>query len=171
MDVESLIRNTIEKHLHLSVESIERAGKGASGSVYRVVLNGEPKNVAVKISQHPELMLQEFEMLSFLKEKTESKIPGIYFCDGTDNLGIIGMEYINGISGTDKSLKYRFNKKHLAENIVDNLLVIQRVHNDKFGPYDNAVYDTWQEYYKALPMRYMLFQRRCIPKAVSMRLL
>ena len=148
MDIELQLKSTVEKLLNTNVKEISRVGNGASGSVYRISCSGKPDTVAVKVSEHSELMLQEFKMLSFLKEKTASKIPDVYFYDNTDNMGIIAMEYIDGISGTDKSLKYRFNKKHLAESIVDNLLVIQQAHNDKFGPYDNAVYETWQEYYK-----------------------
>lgn len=148
MDVDLLIKKSIEKNLKQSVESISRIGNGASGSVYRVNCSGEPKVMAVKVSEHSELMLQEYNMLSFLKQNTESKIPEVYFFDKTDNLGIITMEYINGVSGSDKSLKFRLGRKRLAESIVDNLLVVQQAHNDKFGLYNNAVYDTWQEYYK-----------------------
>lgn len=148
MDIDILIKKSIEKRLGLSVEHISRVGSGASGSVYRVNCSGEPKVVAVKVSEHSELMLHEYEMLSFLRQNTESKIPEVYFFDKTDNLGIIAMEYINGVSGTDKSLKFRIGRRHLAESIVDNLLVVQKAHNDKFGPYNNATYDTWQEYYK-----------------------
>ena len=149
MDIEDLIINSINKNLGFSVENISPVGKGASGSVYRVRCNRGTKEIAVKISQHPELMVQEFEMLSFLKNNTSSKIPEVYFFDKTDDNAIIAMEYIDGISGTDKALKFSFKKKHLAESIVDNLLVIQQTKNNKFGPYDNADYDTWQEYYKS----------------------
>lgn len=148
MNIDSLIKNSIEKHSDLSVQAIFPIGNGASGSVYRVNCLGEHKTIAVKVSEHSELMLQEFEMLSFLKKKTASKIPEVYFFDKTDGKGIIAMEYVDGISGTDKSLKFKLNKRHLAESIVDNLLEIQKAKNDKFGPYNNAVYDTWQEYYK-----------------------
>lgn len=148
MNIELLIKNSVNKNLGFDTKDISRLGKGASGSVYRVTCGGEPKTIAVKISQHPELMLKEFEMLSFLKEKTSSKIPDVYFFDQTEETGIIAMQYIDGISAADKSLKFKFNKKHLAQSIVNNLLVIQQAHNDKFGPYNNAVYDTWQEYYK-----------------------
>ena len=147
MDIKKLIENVVNKKLHISVREIVKVGKGASGSVYRVKCNGIPKIIAVKISSHPELMLQEFEMLSFLKEKTESKIPNVYFFEQVENIGVIGMEYISGICGTDKSIPYSFRKKHLAESIVNNLLVIQKAHNDKFGVYNHAVYDTWQQYY------------------------
>ncbi len=148
MNIKDLIESSISRKAGFSVENISPLGKGASGSVYRVICNGGTKTIAVKISQHPELMHQEFEMLSFLKNNTSSKIPEVYFFDKAEGTAIIAMEYINGISGTDKALKYRLKKKHLAESIVDNLLVIQQTKNDKFGPYNNAVYDTWQDYYK-----------------------
>lgn len=148
MDIDLLIKKSVEKHLALSVKSVLRVGNGASGSVYCVTSSGKPEMIAVKVSEHSELMFQEYEMLSFLKKKTKSKVPEVYFFEKIENTGIIAMEYINGLSGTDKSLKFRFGKRHLAESIVDNLLIIQQAHNDKFGPYNNATYDTWQEYYK-----------------------
>lgn len=149
MNNENLIINSINKNLGLSAENIYPLGKGASGSVYRVVCNRRTQEIAVKISQHPELMKQEFEMLSFLKNNTSSKIPDVYYFDNSEGTAIIAMQYINGISGTDKAIRFSLKKKHLAESIVNNLLVIQRAKNDRFGPYDNAVYDTWQEYYKS----------------------
>lgn len=143
-----LIETAVQKNMTCGVREVVHIGKGASGAVYRVTCDGELKEMAVKISKHPELMQQEYKMLSFLKEKTQSKIPAVYFCETVENNGIIAMEYINGISGADKKLKYRFGKKRLAHSIVDNLLVLQQAHNDKFGLIDHAVYDTWQAYYK-----------------------
>ncbi len=148
MNIEKLIRESIKNNFDASVNGIQSCGKGASGAVYRVECSGEIKTLAVKISEHPELMEQEYDMLSFLKEKTESKIPQVYFFEKLDNIGIIAMEFIDGVSGSDKSLKYSLRRKHLAESIVDNLLTVQKAHNDKFGPYNNAVYDTWKEFYK-----------------------
>lgn len=146
-DKEKLIKDAIQHNLCLSVNEISTLGNGASGCVYRVKCDDE-KIMAVKTSGHPELMRQEFEMLAFLKKNTSSKIPDVYFFDEADGTGIIAMEYINGISGTDKAIKYSLRKRNLAQSIVNNLLIIQQAHNDKFGPYNNAVYDTWQEYYK-----------------------
>lgn len=148
MDAEKLIEEVIKNHLGLPVIEILPAGKGASGSVYRVRCGGEPETLALKISSHPELMLQEFQMLSFLKEKTKSKIPNIYFFDRIGQAGVIAMEYVFGIPGTDRAIQYSFHKKRLAESIVNNLLEIQKAHNEKFGPYNEAVYDTWQECYQ-----------------------
>ena len=148
MDINKAITDAVENKLGISVLGISHAGKGASGSVYCVNCTGEPKKIAVKVSEHSELMKQEFQMLSFLREKTNSKIPEVYFFNETDSHGILAMEFIDGITPSQKNLWYRLNKKHLAENIIDNLLVIQEAKNDKFGPYDNAIYDSWYDYYK-----------------------
>ena len=158
-NTEELIKNSIQKNLKTSVIEISKSGNGASGSVYRVICK-DKRTIAVKISNHPELMMQEFEMLSFLKKKTTGKIPDVYFFEEADGTDIIGMEYINGISGASKSLKYTLRKKRLAESIVNNLLTIQKAHNDKFGPYNNAVYDTWQEYYKMFADEIYNFSRQ-----------
>jgi predicted Ser/Thr protein kinase len=123
MDIDSLIRNSVEKYLGIAVRSISPIGNGASGSVYRVDCTGKPEIIAVKASEHSELMSQEYEMLTFLKQKTESKIPKVYFFDKSENVSIIAMEYINGVSGNDKSIRFRFKRRRLAESIVDNLLV------------------------------------------------
>lgn len=159
MNAEQLIKNSVKKNSENSVVNVSQLGNGASGSVYRVTYDNE-HSIAVKISKHPELMKKEFDMLLFLKEKTESKIPEVYFFDEVKGYGIIAMEYINGISGTDKALKFSFNKKHLAESIVNNLITIQQAHNDKFGPFDNAVYDTWQEYYKQFADEIYVFSKQ-----------
>lgn len=159
MNTEALINNHIQNNLGICIKSITRIGNGASGSVYKVICDNK-QTLAVKISTHPELMKQEFEMLSFLKEKTASKIPDVYFFDKTEETGIIVMEYINGISGTDKALKFSCKKKHLAKSIVNNLITIQQAHNDKFGPFDNAVYDTWQEYYKLFADEIYVFSKQ-----------
>ncbi len=147
MNTEKAIKNAIHKRLGASVKEIVPIGKGASGSVYRVSCDGYPNEIAVKISIHPDLIRQEFEMLSFLREKTESKIPRVYFFEEAEAVGLLAMEYVAGISGADKSVKYSLRKKKLAKSIIENLLVIQKAHNDKFGIYNDATYDMWQDYY------------------------
>lgn len=57
------------------------------------------------------------------------------------------MELLKGINGGSKKAHYLKNKKHLANNIIDCFEDMQSIHNDKFGFYDNAIYDTWQEFY------------------------
>lgn len=56
------------------------------------------------------------------------------------------MEYIKGMSGKSKFINFVPSRKHLRNSIIDALMNAQSVHNDKFGKYDNHVYDTWAEY-------------------------
>ena len=142
------VKKLTEANLDVTVTKISPLGKGASGSVCLVFCDKPPYKIAVKVSSHPELMAKEFRMLSFLKDKTESKVPDLYFYDEYDGKSYIAMEYIEGVSGSDKMLMLKPGRKHLAESIIDNLLIIQKAKNDKFGPIDNAVYDTWKEYYR-----------------------
>ena len=158
-DHEALIKSIIHQHLGISVAEITPAGKGASGSVFRVKCEENDKTLAVKISPHPDLMREEYEMLSFLRQKTKSKVPAVYFFDETNDLGMIAMEYVDGVSGRERSLLYSPRRAKLAESIVDNLLLIQEAHGEKFGPYNCAEYDTWQAYYKSFAEEIYAFSK------------
>lgn len=144
------VKKITETKLGITVTKISPLGKGASGAVFLLMCDKKPYKIAVKVSPHPELMRKEYEMLSFLKERTESKVPRLYYYETADSKAYIAMEYIEGVSGTDKTLMLRPGRKHLAESIISNLLLIQKAKNDKFGPIDNAVYDTWKDCYREL---------------------
>ncbi len=148
MDADKLIRKSVLKNLNALVTDVSPLGNGACGSVYKVEC-GKTKTFALKISEHVSLMEEEYKMLSFLGEKTESKIPKVHYFDREEQYGIIAMEYIDGIGGGDERVKSIADKERLANSIVDNLIAIQSARNDKFGPYDDPRYDTWYEYYKA----------------------
>ncbi len=158
MDTDKLIKSSVEKNFKASVLEISRIGSGASGSVYRVDLENS-ETIALKLSPHASLMKQEYEMLSFLKANTKSKIPKAFCFDTEDGYGIIAMEYINGISGASEAVKNIADKAYLCESIVDNLIAIHQATGDKFGPYDNAEYDTWNEYYKGFADEILEFSR------------
>ncbi|MBE6588023.1 MAG: aminoglycoside phosphotransferase family protein [Ruminococcaceae bacterium] len=158
MDVYKLISKSISKNLNSSVKDISPLGNGASGSVFRVELE-DSKVFAVKLSAHASLMEDEYKMLSFLKEKTESKIPRVYYFDVEDGYGMIAMEYINGIGGASEAVKDISDKEKLRESIVDNLILIHKVKGSRFGPYDNAVYDKWTDYYKGFADEILVFSR------------
>lgn len=159
MNTENLIRTAVAEHMGGCTICVEPVGKGASGSVYRVECSNFPSAVAVKVSTHPELMQREYRMLSLLKERTASRIPELYFFHRTEDMALLAMEYIEGVSGAEEALLSRPGREHLAESIIDNLLLIQRARNDKFGPWDHAVYDSWQEYYREFADAMFAFAR------------
>lgn len=142
------IKLAIENKMNCKITEYSHTGKGASANVYKVKLNKSPYCIAVKTNDIPKLIFDEYNNIKFISEKISCKLPKIYFVDNINGKGILAMEFINGVSPNNKTLLLKRNKSKLANEIVDNLIKIHSVHNDKFGPINNAVYDSWYEYYK-----------------------
>ena len=143
-----LIKSVVEKQMNTEVRQIRAVGKGASGSVYLVKIACKPYEIAVKTSKFYDAISKEKNMLDFLSSKVSYKVPKTYFLHQENDTVFFGMEYIKGMSGKSKFINFVPSRKHLRNSIIDALMNAQSVHNDKFGKYDNPVYDTWQEYYK-----------------------
>ena len=143
-----LIKSVVEKQMNTKVKQIRSVGKGASGSVYLVKIKTEPFKIAVKTSKYYDAVCKERDMLDFISTKVSYKIPKTYFLYSENDTVYLGMSYIKGMSGKSKYLAFVPSKKRLRNSIIDALMNAQSVHNDKFGKYDNPVYDTWEEYYK-----------------------
>ena len=143
-----LIKSVVEKQMHTTVSKIRAVGKGASGSVYLVKITTEPYEIAVKTSKFYDAICKEKDMLDFLSPKVSYKVPKTYFLHRENDTVYLGMDYIKGMSGKSKYLAFIPSRKRLRNSIIDALMNAQSVHNDKFGKYDNPVYDTWAEYYK-----------------------
>lgn len=143
-----LIKSVVEKQMNTKVKQIRAVGKGASGSVYLVKITTEPYEIAVKTSKFYDAICKEKKMLDFLSPKVSYKVPKTYFLHQENDTVFFGMEYIKGMSGKSKFINFVPSRKHLRNSIIDAFMNAQSVHNDKFGKYDNPVYDTWAEYYK-----------------------
>lgn len=146
--MKNTIKTIVEKQMNTKVKSVRECGKGASGSVYLVKITTEPFEIAVKTSKYYDAICKEKDMLDFLSPKVSYKVPKTYFLHRENATVYLGMDYIKGISGKSKYLAFVPSRKKLRNSIIDALMNAQSVHNDKFGKYDNPVYDTWVEYYK-----------------------
>ncbi len=144
----NLIKEIVENQLKTKVRKIRAVGKGASGSVYLVKITTEPYEIAVKTSQFYDAICKERDMLDFLSSKVSYKVPKPYFLYRENETIYLGMDYIKGMSGKSKYLAFVPSRKRLRNSIIDALMNAQSVHNNKFGKYDNPIYDTWAEYYK-----------------------
>lgn len=142
----NLITDYISRNTEFNPTDITLIGSGASAKVYKAVLDEEPYSLAVKYSRNPELLLQEYEQIKFLNDRVECKLPKLYHFGQCGDGTVIVMEHFDGVSA-DKIKNIRKASKILPNMIVDNLIKIHSVHNDKFGPVDNAVFDTWYDYY------------------------
>lgn len=146
MDTNTII-TYITQNTQFKPTDISVAGKGASAYVYRVELEESPYRLAVKCSNNPELLEQEYEQIKFINDKVDCKFPRLYhFGLCGDKSAVMIMEHFDGVSAS-KLKNIRKAKESLPDIIIDNLLKIHSVHNGKFGPIDNAVYDTWLDYY------------------------
>ena len=143
-----LIKSVVEKQMNTEVKQIFAVGKGASGSVYLIKITTEPYEIAVKMSKYYDAISKEKDMLDFLSPKVSYKVPKTYFLHRENDTVYLGMDYIKGMSCKIKYLAFVPSRKKLRNSIIDALMNAQSVHNDKFGKYDNPVYDTWKEYYK-----------------------
>lgn len=142
------IKNIVEQQLNTTVISVTDIGKGATATAFCVETETAPYKLVVKTGKYTELLCREKEMLNFLASKVHYKVPKTYFFINDGDTAYLGMEYIEGTNGANRKILFLRDKKQLANCIVDGLLDMQNVTNNKFGAFDNAVYDTWQEYYR-----------------------
>ncbi len=140
------VKSVVENQLHTKVIAVATAGKGASGSVYCVATEQEPYKLAVKVGNEFDMLLEEKEMLDFLLDKVDFKVPKPFFLCTNDDKSYLGLEFIDGESG--KKIPLICNKKKLSDNIIAAFMNMQSVKNNKFGKYNNPIYDTWIDYYR-----------------------
>ena len=138
---------TIEQKLNCKVLNYSHIGNGASGCVYKVKIDSEPYKLALKINDYPDLIAEEYNSNDFISSRVDCKLPKLYFTETVDGKGILAMELIDGVTPSNKNLLFRKNKSKLANEIVDNLIKIHSVHNDKYCPINNAFYSSWYDYY------------------------
>ncbi len=141
------IQQIVENEMNTAVKSVSEIGNGATALAYLVEISDKPYKIVVKAGKYTDLLCKEKDMLDFLGEKVSYKIPDTYFYLNDGEVAFLGMEFLEGINGGSKKVRYLKNKKHLANNIIDCFENMQNIHNDKFGFYYNAIYDTWQEFY------------------------
>lgn len=143
----NIILNYVSDNTEFTPIDISTVGKGASACVYKVNIEQEPYSLAVKYSSNAELLKQEYEQIKFINDRVDCKLPRLYhFGECGNGTAVMIMELFDGISA-DGIKHIRKASKILPDMIVNNLLKIHTVHNDKFGPAENATYDTWYDYY------------------------
>lgn len=109
----------IEEKMNCKVLNISVIGNGASGCVYKVQLDTAPHCIAVKTSNYPELIFDEYKKIKFISSRVDCKLPKLYFVEEVDGKGFLAMELIEGVTASAKALLFKPNKKKLAKEIVD----------------------------------------------------
>lgn len=149
MDIKKIVDFVNDNTAFSLIENnIKTCGGGATATVYLAEISEEPKKVIVKISPYYDIIEQEYKFIKFISERVDCKLPHIYYFGAdSQNNGIMIMEYFDGQNVKSAKIT-RKNCSQLSNQIIDNLIKIHSVHNDKYGPINNAIYDTWRDYYK-----------------------
>lgn len=158
---DNFIKEITENRLNCKVLETNKIGEGASAEIYKVKTDKAPYVFAVKYSEYPDLMSEEYKAVKFISDRVDCKLPKIYAFIEEADFGLLIMEYIDGKSATLKNLRFKLRKKKLTDEITDNLIKIHSVHNDKFGPAANAVYNTWGDYYSEFAKGIYEFTGKC----------
>ncbi|MBS6613502.1 MAG: aminoglycoside phosphotransferase family protein [Anaerotruncus sp.] len=139
----------VEENLKCRILGFEKIGRGASAEVYKVIVDLPQGVIAVKVCKNTKLAFDEYERINFISSRVDCKLPKLYFVAKSGDCGVLAMQFFEGREASAKSLLFMLkpNKEKLANEIIDNLIKIHSVHSDKFGPVENAVYDTWLDYY------------------------
>ena len=140
------------------------AGKGASGSVYRIELK-DGRVLAVKRSAYEDLAREEYEGLTFLRAHSPLPSPEPYFlCPAEQEKPewLIGMEWIDGISAENPLLRFhgREKRENYVRSILSALKRLQSVTNMRFGEIGGPLYDSWDAYYQPFALQQLEFARQ-----------
>lgn len=122
-------------------------GRGAFGEVYKI--SDGKDTIALKLSKDKALY-READELALLREYGV-KAPEILFTDTQSDIYCIGMEYVEGVSADNKILTAFMSKEkknRLAEQVAEQVRILQSVKGERFGPLQNPDCNDWNDYYR-----------------------
>lgn len=137
-----------EKQLNSPVSGLKFIGGGSFGRVYKgTKTDGEI--IILKAYYIKGMEETEAQQLKILGENTSVKMPKVYFTYSDDEIALLCMSFIEGKNTLDPSflLKSKKQKQDFANDVTDGMLQWHNVKGDKFGYLENAVYDSWKEFY------------------------
>lgn len=143
-----------KEHFKTEVKACRYLGGGSFGTAFGLTLEGEPKNIVVKLCKAEDMHLQEAFDLKMLKSFSPVPVPEVFFTHSrTEDIPFdaLCMEFIDGRDGfTCPSLPFKSRRKKtaFAENVADALLEIHSHTNEKFGLARNPEFGEWLDYYR-----------------------
>lgn len=131
-----------------SITALEFIGGGSFGKVFKgIKADGTP--IIFKAYFVSGMEENEAEQLKLLSENTSVPMPKVFFTYSDEKIALLCMSFIKGKNALDISflLKSKKQKETFANSVVDGMLQWHSVKGEKYGYTDNAVYDTWKEFY------------------------
>lgn len=144
----------LEKTRSCAVREIRYLGGGSFGYVYLAKIDQAPEKVIMKACRTDGMCAREAMELTTLGKNSQIKIPKVYFTHFADDkipIDFICMEFADGkdcFTNFKHLFKSRKAKQAFADRVTSAMRVWHETKNDKFGLLEDAVFDTWLDYYK-----------------------
>lgn len=137
-----------EKQFNTPVNGLKFIGGGSFGRVYKGT-KADGETIILKAYYIKGMEETEAQQLRILGENTSVKMPKVYFTYSDDEIALLCMSFIDGKNALDPSflLKSKEQKQSFADDVVDGMLQWHNVKGEKYGYLENAVYDSWKEFY------------------------
>ena len=131
-----------------SITALEFIGGGSFGKVFKGI-KGDGTPIIFKAYFVSGMEEKEAEQLKLLSENTSVPMPKVFFTYSDEKIALLCMSFIKGKNALDISflLNSKKQKETFANSVVDGMLEWHSVKGEKYGYTDNAVYDTWKEFY------------------------
>ncbi len=135
--------------LNKKADKFKFIGGGSFGRVYKAVLS-DGETIAIKAYRVQGSQYEEAKQLKLLSEKTSVRMPKVLFTYEDDKTAILAMTFVPGQNVLNPMflLKSKSQKQKFADDVVSGMLEWHSVTNEKFGTLENAVYDSWLDFYK-----------------------
>ncbi len=136
------------KHFNTSVNELKFIGGGSFGKVYKAT-KADGETIILKAYYIKGMETTEAQQLKVLGENTSVKMPKVYFTYSDDEIALLCMSFIEGKNALDPTFlfKSKKQKQSFANEVVDGMLEWHSVKGQKFGYLENAIYDSWKDFY------------------------
>ena len=140
--------------MNCNIKRISYIGGGSYGYVYACETDKSPYKLIMKACRVDGMCRQEAHAIMLLCEDSLIPMPRVFFTSFSSKdipLDFICEEFVEGKNCLSPALTVfssKKAKKEFADRITDAMGFWHRKTNDKFGLIDNAVFDTWLDYYK-----------------------
>ena len=137
-----------EKHLGEKISNLSFIGGGSFGKVYKCE-KADGETIILKAYHVSGIEETEANQLRILGENTSVKMPEVYFTHNDGEVALLSMSFIEGKNALEPSFlfKSKAQKKAFAESVIEGMSQWHKVKGEKYGYLENAVYDSWKEFY------------------------
>lgn len=145
------IKKLFQKAGIAGVKSVAPLGAGEYNAVYEVVadkayvLKVAPGDDDPVLTYERDMIKSEVYWYSVMREKTDIRVPQVYYSDFSRELIPTGWFIMEKMQGKQRN-KFEMSDEEKAQKearTAEMVSKMHRIHNDKFGYIQNKLYDNW----------------------------